>query len=71
MVNNKQNKDTLGFLLMLFLVLIGFKMSGSVITENWLWWVVIFALFVYLVCNFAALNKMQNQQSLYKETSKH
>ncbi len=71
MVNNKQNKDTLGFLLMLFLVLIGFKMSGSVITENRLWWVVAIALFVYLVYGFAALIKMQNHHALYKETSKH
>jgi predicted tellurium resistance membrane protein TerC len=71
MLNNKQNKDTLGFLLMLFLVLIGFKMSGSVITENWLWWVVAVALFVYLIYKFAVLNKMQHHHALYKETSKH
>ncbi len=71
MVNNRQNKDTLRFLLMLFFVLIGFKMSGSVITENWLWWVVAIVLFVYLVYNFASLNKMQNHHALYKETSKH
>jgi len=71
MVNNKQNKDALGFLLLLFLVLVGFKMSGSVITESWLWWVIALGLFVYLVYNFATLSKMQNHQALYKETSKH
>ena len=71
MAHNTQNKDTLGFLLMLFLVLIGFKMSGSVITENWVWWVIATALFVYLVYKFAALNKMQHHHTLYKESSKH
>lgn len=68
MANQKQKAESLGFVLLLFLVLLGFKMTGSVITENWVWWIVVASLFVYLVYKFAALNKVSHNSDFLNES---
>ncbi|MDI1232815.1 MAG: hypothetical protein PSX81_00880 [bacterium] len=66
MRNTNLNKDILGFLLMVFLILLGFKISGSVIAINWSWWIISSPLFIYLVLNLGAYKNAIGKHDSYQ-----
>lgn len=69
MRHRNKNKDILGFLMMVFLILLGFKLSGSVIAENWSWWIVTTPLSIYLLYNFSALKSAFDSQNNLTENN--
>lgn len=49
MALQEKNNDIVGFSALICLVLVGFKLAGSVIAVNWSWWWVFSPVWIYAV----------------------
>lgn len=47
-----KNNDIVGFSALICLVLVGFKLAGSVIAVNWSWWWVFSPIWIYAILSF-------------------
>ena len=48
MTLHEKNNDLIGLSVLICLVLVGFKLAGSVIAVNWSWWWVFSPIWIYL-----------------------
>jgi hypothetical protein len=48
MTLQERNTDIIGFSVLICLVLVGFKLAGSVISADWSWWLVFAPVWIYL-----------------------
>ena len=53
MALQEKNNDIVGFSALICLVLVGFKLAGSVIAVNWSWWWVFSPIWIYAILSFA------------------
>lgn len=68
MALQEKNNDIVGFSALICLVLVGFKLAGSVIAVNWSWWWVFSPVWIYAVLSgifygITALQKFSKQIS--------
>jgi hypothetical protein len=49
MALQEKNNDIVGFSALICLVLVGFKLAGSVIAVNWSWWWVFSPIWIYAI----------------------
>ena len=68
MALQEKNNDIVGFSALICLVLVGFKLAGSVIAVNWSWWWVFSPIWIYAILSFvfyamAAFQKFSKQIS--------
>ncbi len=51
MALQEKNKDIIGIAALICLVLVGFKLAGSVIATDWSWWLVFSPVWIYVALN--------------------
>lgn len=61
MALQEKNNDIVGFSALICLVMVGFKLAGSVIAVNWSWWWVFSPVWIYAVLSgvFYAISALQ------------
>ena len=68
MALQEKNNDIVGFSALICVVLVGFKLAGSIIAVNWSWWWVFSPIWIYAILSvvfyaLAAFHKFNKQIS--------